>query len=1013
MPSNLEFCLLGPMAVRRDGVVVPVPRGSQRTVLAALLLGAGRVVPTGELAEALWGAAPVASAPVTMRNYVKRLRRALGDPGQSVIVTQPPGYLIRGADLDVTRFEALLAGAGTAARGGAWAAAARQAEAALALCRGEPLADVPSDALVLREVPRLAELRVQAAELGLEARLRLGQQAGVITELAALAAAHPLREHVHALLMLALYRDGRQADALAAYRRARRLLVTEIGAEPGAELTGLHQRILAADPALAGPAPGSRPAGPRVAAAFPAPRQLPGPVRQFTGRTAELAFLTGLLDTGLAQAPSAVVISAIAGTAGLGKTALAVRWAHQVTDRFPDGQLHVNLRGFDAGEPVPPAEALAGFLRALGVAGPDIPPGTEERAARYRSLLDGRRMLVLLDNAGTAEQVRPLLPGSPSCVTVVTSRAALSGLVARDGARRLDLSLPTPAQAAELLAALIGERASGDPAATAALAARCARLPLALRLAAELAAARPGVPLAAIAGELASEQRPLDLLDGDGDAGTAVRAVFSWSLRHLDDGTARAFRLAGLHPGGEFDCHAVAALTGTAGGQARRMLDRLAACSLVHRLGPDRYGMHDLLRAYAAELAAERDAETGQRAALTRLLDHYLVTAGAAGDALFPADPDRPRISVAADPAPPLASPAAARAWLDGHRQVLVRVAAHAAGHGWPGHAVGLAETAFRYADACPFADAAVMHRHACRAAAQAGDGTAQAAALTRLGTADAGRGRLGQAEGHLRRALALYRQSCDRAGEACALDSLGFIVYCQGDYGRSAGYCRRALALYRQAGGRPGEARARQHLGLIDLRQGRTQQAARQLRRSLALFRAAGVRSGEAHVLCSLGELELRRARYALAAGHFRHSLELCREGGIRATEARVLTYLSLADLHRGHRRQAAGQLRRSLALHTQAGDLSGQAEARNGLGEVLLAAGRDAPARREHAAALTLARRAGDRYGQARAHDGLAGAWHAAGQDEHARRHRRQARVLYQGLGAAEAASWRAPTG
>jgi DNA-binding SARP family transcriptional activator len=384
MTPKLEFCLLGPVVVRHDGAALPLPRGRQRAVLAVLLLNAGRVVSVGEIAETLWGPAPLPSASATVRNYVKRLRRALGDADQARIVTRSPGYVIRvdPGELDVARFEVLLDGARAAARGGSWEAAADQARTALALWRGEPLADVESDALALREVPRLAELRLQATELRIGAELSLGRHGVVIAELERLAAAHPLREHLHALLMLALYREGRQAEALAAYQHARRLLVDELGADPGAELRELHQQILTTGPALAGPVfrpllPGAtRPVDARPAGSGPwpvVPQELPGPVPQFVGRSAELAGLTEMLERASAHRPRTLVISAIAGMAGVGKTALAMQWAHQVADRFPDGQLHVNLRGYDPGPPMPAGDALAGFLRSLGVAEQDIP----------------------------------------------------------------------------------------------------------------------------------------------------------------------------------------------------------------------------------------------------------------------------------------------------------------------------------------------------------------------------------------------------------------------------------------------------------------------------------------------------------------------------------------------------------------------------------------------------------------------------------------------------------------
>ncbi len=996
MTSKLEFCLLGPVVVRCDGVALPVPRGSQRAVLAVLLLNAGRVVSVGEIAETLWGHAPLPSASATIRNYVKRLRRVLGDADQARIVTRSPGYVIRvdSGELDVARFELLLEGARNAARGGSWQAAADQARAALALWRGEPLADVESEALALREVPRLAELRLQAAELRVDAELRLGRHGVVIAELERMAAAHPLREHLHALLMLALYRDGRRAEALAAYQHARRVVVDELGAEPGAELRELHRQILTNSPVLAGlesgrlPPGGARPAGGRPGPVVP--RELPGPVRQFVGRAAELADLTGMLERASAQRPPTLVISAIAGMAGVGKTALAMQWAHQVADRFPDGQLHVNLRGYDPGQPMSAADALAGFLRSLGVAEQDIPAETGERAARYRSLLAGRRMLIMIDNAGEVEQVRPLLPGSPSCVVVVTSRDALAGLVARDGARRLDLGLLPPAEAVGLLRELIGERVDAEPEATVTLAGYCARLPLALRVAAEQAAAAPGVSLADVTSELADQQERLDLLDAAGDRLTAVRAVFSWSIRHLDDEAARAFRLLGLHPGADFDAYAAAALTDTTLRQARWLLERLARAHLIESAGTGRYGMHDLLRAYAADQAGDQDSEQERGAALSRLFDNYLATAAVAAGTLFRADPDQPALPQPAGPTPPVTSPAAALAWLDAQRSALVAVAAHAADHGWPGHAIGLAATIFRYLDVGHFTDAAAMHSHARRAAAQAGDRAAEAAALTMLGAAEAAQGRLRQATSHLEQALALSREDGDRIGEARALANLGLADYCQGRYQQSAGHHRNALAIYLEVCDRAGEARELHALGVVDLRQGCYEQAAGHLRRSLALFRDVGLRSGEAQVLGDLGELELRQGHYVQAADHLRRSLRLGREIGSPLCQARALAGLGISELRQGRRRQAIGHLRQSLALHSRAGNCSGQAEALNGLGEAFLAASQVGQASARHAAALALAIQCGDQHEQARARSGLASACHATGDNGRARNHR-----------------------
>ena len=447
------------------------------------------------------------------------------------------------------------------------------------------------------------------------------------------------------------------------------------------------------------------------------PAQLPAAVEVFMGRAAELAELDRLLATA-GGTPTAVVISAVSGTAGVGKSALALRWAHRVREAFPAGQLYVNLRGFDPDQPLSAADALAGFLRALGVAGQAIPLEVEERAAAYRSLLDGRRMLVVLDNAYSVEQVRPLLPGAPSCVVVVTSRDSLPGLVARHGAHRLDLDLLPHEDAVALLAALIGGRVEAEPDAAIVLAELCARLPLALRVAAELAVARPSTSLAQLVAELADEQRRLELLDAGGDPRTAVRAVFSWSYLHLPAEAARAFRLLGLHPGPDLGPYAAAALIHTGLEQAQHLLDLLARAHLIRPTSPGRYGMHDLLRAYATYRAGIEDSEAERWVARTRLFDHYLATAAAAMDILVPAERHRrPRVPPSATPSPPVADPATTRAWLDAERVALTTVCAYTAAHGRPGHTTGLAGILFRYLEVGGhYPNAVAIHTHALHA---------------------------------------------------------------------------------------------------------------------------------------------------------------------------------------------------------------------------------------------------------------------------------------------------------
>ncbi len=787
------------------------------------------------------------------------------------------------------------------------------------------------------------------------------------------------------------------------------------------------------------------------------PAQLPADVDVFTGRVAELAELDRLLSAAPSRtdatkaagtSSTSVVISAVSGTAGVGKTALALRWAHRVRGEFPDGQLYVNLRGYDPDQPLPAAETLARFLRALGVAGQDIPLEVDERATSYRSLLDGRRMLIVLDNASSVEQVRPLLPGTSSALVVVTSRDSLAGLVARDGARRLDLDLLPPEDAVVLLGALIGERVAAEPDAAAVLARQCARLPLALRVAAELAATRPTTPLAALVKELADQQRRLELLDAGGDPRTAVRVVFSWSYQHLPAEAARAFRLIGLHPGPDLDLYAAAALTHTSVQQAQHLLDLLARAHLIGPTGPGRYGMHDLLRAYATHLVAGEDSEEKQRTALTRLFDHYLATAAAAMNTLHPAEQHlRPRIpSPAHTPAPRVTDPGAAQAWLDAERVTLTATCAHTAAHGWPGHATRLAVTLFRYLDTGGhYADALTIHTHALHVAHHTGDRAAEAHALTNLGSVYRRRGHYGQAVDHLQQALALSREISGRVGEAAALISLGAVyerqgryeqateyhqqaltlsrelgdqvgeaatlnnlglVYRrQGRYGEATDHLQQALTLFREIGHHVGEVLASNNLGAVYERQGRYQQAAQHHQQALALSREISDRASEAATLGSLGAVYERQGRYQQAAQHHQQALSVSRELGDRAGEAQRLISLGAIYRRQGRYQQAADHHQQALALSREIGERGGEAEALNGLAETHHATGHHHQAHAHHAAALTLATQVGDRYEQARAHNGLAHTHHATGDPNQAHHHWCQALALYTDLGVPEA--------
>jgi DNA-binding SARP family transcriptional activator/tetratricopeptide (TPR) repeat protein len=1004
------FALLGPVLVHDGQTQVEVPKGRLRALLAALVLRSGTTVSAGALAEAVWDGAPPPSAESTLRWHVLRLRRALGPIAGARLVTRYPGYLLQADDdeIDVLRLRSLCRDGNTALQQGDWARAHELLGQALALWRGVPLADIPCESLCRDYAPGLEELRLQAEEWRADAALQLGWHAELVPGLRSLVASCPLREPFHTQLMLALYRSGRQADALAAYQHARDVLVAELGIEPGPGLRKLQQQILSGAPALAGtsPAPPDE-SGPQR----PIPRELPSAVPGFTGRAAEMQALTRLLEPPAGQAPGAVVITAIGGTAGVGKTALAVQWAHQAADRFPDGQLYVNLRGYDPDRPTPPADALAGFLRSLGVPGQDIPAEEDERAARYRSLLATRKMLIVLDNAGSVEQARLLLPGSATCAVVVTSRDALTGLVARDGATRLELDLLQPAEAICLLNELIGSRAEADSGSTAELAAQCCRLPLALRVAAELAAVRPHVPLSTLVSELTDQQRRLDLLDAGGDPRTAVRAVFSWSYRNLEDDSARAFRLAGLHPGPGFDTCAAAVLTGMSLQQADAVLHVLASTHLIHRSGPDRYGMHDLLRSYARELAAGNGGEE-QRAALTRLFDHYLHTSSMAMDTLYPAERHRrPRIPAPSTPTPPVAGANAARAWLDTERPALVAVTVHAAGHGWPAHAIRLSTTLFRYLDSCGhYAEAMTIHSHARAAAQHIGDRSAEADALNHLASVHRGQSRYQEAADYLRPALSLFESAGDRSGQARALGNLGIIHNHLGRYREAIGFCRGALAIYRETGNRVGMANTLTNLGVNEERQGQYDLAARHHRQALAIAADVGARDLECTTLANLGGVGLRLGQYQEAADHLRHALDLSHETGCLGGQAEALARTGDLCMLQGHPDEAIRNLRQALDLHRESRNPSGEADALNSLGEVLLGTGRPDHAHTEYAAALTLAAHTGEKYQQARAHHGLGQASSADGNPGQARRHWEQALTLFTELGSPEAGLLRA---
>jgi DNA-binding SARP family transcriptional activator len=654
-PAGLLVSILGPVAIGHAedaedaaGAMAPVAQPLLRVLLASLALASGHVVSATALIDALWAEDTSRDRERNLQARVSALRRLLAEaqPGQggARVVRVSDGYrLVVVPDaVDVHRFGVLVERARAAVRAGDASGAAALYRQALGLWRGPALADAaPWSTRLVGEAARLEELRVAATEERLACDLSLGEHAHAVGELTQLGGEFPLRERLAGLLILALWRCGRRGEALAAFDRTRQVLATELGLDPGPELRELHAKLLADDPSLsltaeppatrspagsAGTAPLASSNGYGAVAAVAVPRQLPAGVGDFTGRAAELALLDSLLDPP-ARPGGGVIVAAVRGMAGVGKTALAVHWARTVADRFPDGQLYVNLRGFDPdGTPVTADEAVSWFLSALGVPGTSIPASPQARAGLYRSLLADRRVLLVLDNAGDAAQVRPLLAGGPGCVAVVTSRSTLAGLAAAHGATLIRLSQLSEVDAAGLLAARLGaERTGRAPDAMTRLVRECGGLPLALAIVAARAADSLGLPLASLADGLSDESRLLDALDC-GDDLTSVRSVFSWSLRHLSAPGAQMFAFLGVHCGPDIGVPAAASLAAFPVAAAHAALSELVGASLVTEHQPGRYLMHDLLRAYAAEQAAAVYGPDWCLAAMRRGFDHYLHT---------------------------------------------------------------------------------------------------------------------------------------------------------------------------------------------------------------------------------------------------------------------------------------------------------------------------------------------------------------------------------------------------
>lgn len=911
--SEVSFQLLGPLQARRGAATPDLGSLRRRTVLAVLLLHGNRPIGREQLITAVWGDDIPAYAVNIVQKHISALRRTLeparpGGAPSHLITWTDAGYLMTVPDerVDLRVAEARVREAREARSAGDLPVAAKALRAALevwtgALCEGlsAPYLDAERD--------RLAERRLSLTEERIEADLAAGDPPDVVPELRQILAEHPLRERSWALLMEALHRQGRRGAALEAYRDARRCLRDELGVEPSAPLQELHGRILAA-----GETPAASPTP--VRRARTAPDRLPYGLTGFTGRHADLDRLRMLLaehDAGRAGAGLIVVVS---GTAGVGKSALALHWANEIRDRFPGGRLCVDLRGFSgAGAAQPPGDVLNGFLDAFGVPPAAVPAALPAKTALFRSLLTGRRALVVLDNARDAEQVRPLLPGAPGCLVLVTSRSELPGLVAHEGARLVPLELPSATEARDMLVARLGhDRVAREPRAVDDIIAFCARLPLALAIVAARAAARPGFGLGAIAAELGDAGERLDALDG-GDRSTDLRALFSWSYEALSPAARRLFRLLALHPGPDLGRAAAASLAGIAPEALRPVLAELTRMQLVTEVRPGRYAFHDLLRAYAAELGRTHDGPDERTAAVRGVLQHYLHSAHTAGRAL---DPYRE------DDSPPVAAPGVttasvpdrehALAWFDAERPVLPAILRLAAGAG-PG------ELARQLSWALPpyfeyrgyWTDWAEAQEAALLAAEQQNDLPGQAVAHRILGRACTRLIRYPDALGHLTGARRLYERLGDPTGSAHTHLDLAFLFDQRQQYRQALEHTEQALALFREAGHVSGQARALNAIGWFHSRLGAHAAALTHCGQALELQERTGDRFWQAETWDSLGFAHRHLGDTARAVHCYHRALDLYREFGDRYNEADTLVYLgdALGDAGRAGEAHAAWQ--------------------------------------------------------------------------------------------------------
>ncbi|MFI8996193.1 BTAD domain-containing putative transcriptional regulator [Streptomyces sp. NPDC053542] len=899
-PRQLRFTVLGPVRAWRDGTPLAAGTPQQRALLAALLLRGGRTATAAELVDAIWGDEPPHAALAALRTYASRLRKALGEDADA-LVSESGGYALRTAlpgalDLDLDRAEALAAEAEKARASGDRCRARDLLDAALVLWNGEPLANVPGP-YAENQRTRLEEWRLSLTETRLDLDLDLGNHAEAVSELTALTAAHPLRERLRELLMLALYRSGRQAEALAVYADTRRLLDDELGVDPCASLAELHQRILRADAGLEAPSPPPEEehagAGPTVLR----PRQLPATVADFTGRAAFVAELGEQLAT---AEGSVMAVSALTGIGGVGKTTLAVHVAHAAREHFPDGQLYVDLQG--AGHtPAEPEAVLGAFLRALGTPDSSIPDGTEERAALYRSTLAGRRVLALLDNARDAAQVRPLLPGTEGCAALITSRARMIDLA---GAHLIDLDVMSPEEALTLFTRIVGEeRVGAERKAAMDVVGACGFLPLAIRIAASRLASRRTWTVSVLARKLADERRRLDELRA-GDL--AVKATFELGYGQLEPAQARAFRLLGLADGPDISLCAAAALLDMDVDEAEELIESLVDASLLESAAPGRYRFHDLVRLYA-RACAERDEHppSERTAALSRLLDFYLASAARMYALERPGDRLVDHMESTRYPGLEFEDRAVALEWLFSEAGCLLACAQQSTGADTVRRAADLLlltkDLAESGADARQHDQANTTLLAAARAL---GDQHAQARIHTSLAYIRTLAGRLDDADEHAKSAMLLGLATNDPISSSYAPNDRGIIAGAQGRHADAEAYLSQALTAFRDDRNQQSEASALCNLSRVHLDTGRVDSAIELAEEGVAIYRRIGATRRLANGMYALALAFTAAGRLEDAAQQLNAALTIFQDSRQPFWEG--MTYFRLAEVDLAGQRPA-----------------------------------------------------------------------------------------------------------